>query len=250
MATIKGKRGSDVLNGSARSDFMYGYEGDDKLFAGAGDDNVYGGDGHDELYGQAGRDRLFGEAGNDRLDGGDGDDTLNGGDGDDLVIGGEGSDVLQGGSGNDSLMGNAGNDELGGGPGADTLTGGAGAEIYFYQLASESFGDIITDFEAGIDGLRALNSQNAWDANSVLPGVQLWELVDIAGAAPTNGNGQATVTSDGISTVLQLFNNDGDLQADFSLIINGTVTAEALQLFTYNVAANAFTDPLIIIPGS
>ncbi len=67
-----------------------------------------------------------------------------------------GADTLFGGSGNDTLYGDWGNDVLWGEAGADVLTGGAGADIFRYVLDSldTDGGDMILDFEAGMDVLR------------------------------------------------------------------------------------------------
>jgi len=52
--------------------------------------------------------------------------------------------------GGDALNGRSGRDWLAGGDGADRLTGGAGADKFFYAESSEG-GDLITDFQVGID---------------------------------------------------------------------------------------------------
>jgi Ca2+-binding RTX toxin-like protein len=74
MATIRGTKGDDLLNGTADNDLIRGDRGNDTL---------NGGDGND---------RLLGEKGNDILDGGNGNDRLKGGGGDDLLTGGAGND--------------------------------------------------------------------------------------------------------------------------------------------------------------
>lgn len=67
------------------------------------------------------------------------------------LIGGHAVDVV-GGAGNDTLIGGAGNDRLHGGLGADTLTGGAGSDQFRWNAASEG-GDVVTDFQQGLDHL-------------------------------------------------------------------------------------------------
>jgi Ca2+-binding RTX toxin-like protein len=247
MATIRGKKGNvnDTLNGTARDDYIYGLDGDDTINAGGGNDYVYGGNHNDSLYGQAGHDRMYGEAGIDHLDGGDGHDLLDGGTGNDTLLGGAGEDDPWGGEGNDVLDGGTGWDELHGGLGSDTLTGGADKDYFYWDSRSDAIsGDIVADFEAGTD-LLVMN-RAAGDANTALTGVQQWEFVTTAGAALANGNGQATITYADGNTVLQLYNNDGDTQADFTVIFYGTYAAEDLQIYGLNAANTAYSDPLII----
>jgi alkaline phosphatase len=69
------------------------------------------------------------------LGGGLGDDTLLGGDGDDLLSGGGRNDVLNGGRGN------------------DTLSGGDGEDEFFFDAATGSETDFVTDFTIGEDVL-------------------------------------------------------------------------------------------------
>lgn len=251
MGTYMGKRGNDLIKGSAKADFIYGREGDDNLSGGGGNDNIYGGIGSDTIYGEAGNDRLDGESGNDTIYGGEGDDNVLGGADNDFLYGGVGNDVLRGGSGNDLLFGEDGNDEFLGSAdgGNDTFTGGAGNDIFFF---SSSPGTITTiaDFERnGDDALWMLPQA---DANAALAGNQQWEFV--AGGAPTvapaNGNGQATVMVVDGNTILNLYNNDADfLTANVTVVFNGIYTAEQLQVTMYNYAANAWVDPGIIYPG-
>lgn len=154
--TVEGGEGNDVIHGEAGNDKLYGDAGNDLIHGGEGDDSLYGGDGNDTLRGDGGNDLLEGGAGNDQLHGGKGDDTLRGGDGDDRLFGDEGNDRLDGGKGNDSLDGGAGADTLTGGEGFDTFVGGSG--------------DLITDFNAGIDP-AAYDDGN--DANN--------DVVDLSG---------------------------------------------------------------------
>ncbi|MBI5256157.1 MAG: type I secretion C-terminal target domain-containing protein [Burkholderiales bacterium] len=60
--------------------------------------------------------------------------------------------LVTGGSGRDTLTGTTANDTLTGGAGRDTLTGGAGADHFVYSSLLDA-GDLITDFERGIDHL-------------------------------------------------------------------------------------------------
>lgn len=251
MGTYMGKRGNDVIKGSAKNDFIYGREGDDQLSGGGGNDNIYGGTGADTIFGDAGNDRLEGEAGSDTIHGGDGNDTMLGGADDDVLYGGNGLDVMRGGTGNDWLYGDAGNDEFVGSAdgGNDVFTGGAGDDIFFFSN-SPGVVTTITDFEQ--DGNDALWMLPYFDANAALAGNQQWEFVS-GGAptvAPTNGNGQATVTVTGGNTVLNLYHNDADfLTADVTILLNGIYSPEQLQIILYNQTANAWIDTGIIFPG-
>lgn len=252
MATIRGKKGNfnDTLTGTNKVDYIYGYDGQDTINAGADNDYVYGGEGADKLFGGDGHDRIYGESGNDRLEGGNGHDLLDGGGGVDTLIGDTGEDDLWGRDGDDNLTGGAGIDELIGGLGSDTLTGGADRDYFFLDSRLDAIaGDIIADFEPGIDILGFLGTIG--DANTNLAGNQQWQFVGTAaGPSLANGNGQATVNYDEASgtTTLQLFNNDNDTQADFTLTLNGHFQPDQLQIFNFDSATGAFTDPTILIP--
>ncbi len=93
-----------------------------------------------------------------------------GGSGNDILLGQGGDDNLNGGSGIDQVVGGAGNDTIFGGQDAeegqsapDTLTGGAGTDIFVlgevgFEIPDPGeppvpapVGDIITDFQDGID---------------------------------------------------------------------------------------------------
>ena len=245
MGTINGKRGNDILQGTKRADWMDGREGNDQMHGGDGNDELHGNVGDDWLYGDSGNDRLLGEAGTDHLYGGDGDDTLNGGDGNDYEEGGAGNDWVNAGAGADTVIGGDGNDTVDGDAGADTATGGAGADEFFFQYQSDAVvGDVITDFTVGEDYLLG---GGGWDANAAQAGFQQWEYVGSAPAAAlADGNGQATVSYEGTDTVLRLYNNDGDLNADFTLAFNGSFTPAQLQIMLYNGGTMGYTDAAIV----
>ncbi len=112
MATIKGTKKRDILNGFSGNDYLYGYAGNDDLKGQSGNDRLYGGDGSDKLYGGNGNDRLYGQKGSDKLNGDKGNDTLDGGSGSDTLNGGAGNDVLLAGTGADVFIGSSGIDTL------------------------------------------------------------------------------------------------------------------------------------------
>lgn len=245
-ADLHGKRGNGVLIGSKRDDHLYGREGNDTLYGGAGNDYLDGGIGDDRLFGEEGIDQLRGGDGNDYLDGGDGHDSLHGGNGDDTLIGGAGRDFLSGGEGNDVLYGGEGDDELSGDAGDDELYGGPGRDLFAYFAApSLNAGiDTIMDFEQGVDTVGFVGYP---DANAAMPGTQYWEFVgaDPTGTHLANGNGQATIHYDNGYTIVRLFNNDGDFNADLTVRFLGYY--ENLQIMMWSEAnGGGWTDPAIL----
>ena len=149
-------------------------------------------------------------AGRDRLYLGGGNDTGLGGDGDDLIWGEAGRDMLDGGAGLDTLRGGAG---------GDVLTGGSGADVFEFRFASDCTTtpegqDTITDFSA-IAGDRI--DLSALDANTSLAGNQDFHLTDIfQGQA---GDLQFVLLG---SAMLVMADTNGDLTADFVLMLSAT----------------------------
>ncbi|MBJ7331263.1 MAG: hypothetical protein JHC95_15325 [Solirubrobacteraceae bacterium] len=92
---MRGTKGDDTIDGTARADRIDGLRGNDQLHGRGGNDRVNGGAGNDLLSGDAGNDRLNGGPGDDTLLGGAGGDILNGGPGADTIIGGNGRDVIR-----------------------------------------------------------------------------------------------------------------------------------------------------------
>jgi Ca2+-binding RTX toxin-like protein len=206
-------------------------EGDDILVGRKVADLIHGLGGNDQISGGGGNDRLYGDGGNDILNGDDGNDILFGGTGNDLLNGGTGNDSLQGEDGNDTLNGGTGDDALNGGAGSDVMTGGAGADHFDYLAFADSAGatvDRITDYSKA-DGDDLVFA--ALDSNAGVDGLQQWNYVEQVGA-PTNDNGQATLTYDSGSdtTTLNLYNNDGDTTADFTVVFDGNYGAGDIQI--------------------
>jgi len=139
--TVTGGVGNDVLYGNQQDDVVYGNQGTDVLFGGQDSDTLFGGQDGDVHYGNRAADVLYGNLGSD---------TLFGGQGNDVLFGGQGSDLLAGNLDADALYGNLGNDTLDGGAGADTLAGGDGADVFRITAPADG-GDVITDFQAGVD---------------------------------------------------------------------------------------------------
>lgn len=257
MPTFNGKKGDDLIVGSARNDFINGKEGSDQLWGRAGDDNIHGWTGNDRLYGEAGNDWLYGEDGNDQLDGGEGNDTLLGGNGNDELFGSTGNDNVYGGAGNDTCWGFEGDDELIGSWGADILNGWTGADRYFWDSADDS------NTAHGIDQVQTYNPAEgdvlwlgmSFDANASLAGRQYWEY---ASSTPTshlsNGNGQATIihSTDGRTTTVSFYDNDGDFDADFIVNFQNAnleiVTNPQFYMWVEG-DPSGWTDPAIIYPS-
>jgi Ca2+-binding RTX toxin-like protein len=203
-------------------------EGDDILVGKKVADLIHGLGGDDQISGGGGNDRLFGDGGNDLVNGDDGDDDLRGGDG---------SDTLNGGNGNDSVNGGAG---------SDVVTGSAGADHFDYVAFSDSAGsnvDRITDYSraAGDDLVFA-----ALDANAGVDGLQQWNYVEQLGD-PTDANGQATLTYDSGSdtTTLNLYNNDGDATADFTVVFDGNYGAGEIDVHVLDLLGGDPIDGII-----
>jgi Ca2+-binding RTX toxin-like protein len=117
---------------------------------------AYGGTGDDSLSGGRGNDLLIGGSGDDILNGGDGNDTLKGDcyNGDLSYCSYEDSDRS---GGVDTINGGAGKDIIVGSVGADLVTGGADEDLFVFEV-KEDFGDIITDFEVGIDKIALFDA--------------------------------------------------------------------------------------------
>jgi Ca2+-binding RTX toxin-like protein len=177
-----GTRGNDTISGTADADIIYGVAGDDRIFGLGGEDELHGGQGNDFIDGgPGGFDNLFGDAGNDTLSlatsdvggnasGGAGDDVLFGSDSsfssfdnnlqgdagrDDLHAGAVGS-TMDGGSGADRLFSSAADDQMSGGRKPDfTLDGERDLFVYTgsgrWSSDGSFFGDVLFDFEDGID---------------------------------------------------------------------------------------------------
>ncbi len=74
---------------------------------------------------------------------------IQGGTGADSLQGAAAGDLIWGGLGNDTLRGWDGDDILMDGSGADSLYGGAGSDIFV--MAADTSGDVIRDFQPGVD---------------------------------------------------------------------------------------------------
>ena len=218
--------------------------GDDVLVGTGGFDLIHGLGGNDRISGGAKDDRLYGDDGNDTLNGDDGDDFLWGGTGNDTLNGGNGHDNLRGEAGDDSLSAGAGNDALDGGAGSDVMAGGAGIDEFSYLAFSDSAGatvDRIADYSKTEDFLAFA----ALDANSSIAGLQQWNYVTQLGDWPANGNGQATLSYDGVTTTLNLYNNDGDLVADFTVAFTGKYDPGEIKINVLDMVGGPVIDGIV-----
>ncbi|MGQ9365073.1 SwmB domain-containing protein [Azospirillum sp. ST 5-10] len=168
--TLRGGAGNDFVGSAAGNDVLFGDEGDDTVTGGLENDALYGNKQNDLLYGNFGNDTLFGGQDSDTAMGGMdadlaygqlGSDVLYGNRGADTLFGGQESDTLFGGQDGDLLHGNLGDDWLDGNLGADTLFGGQGADLFVFRNPEDG-GDVIADFEAGVDRI-AVYSPNFGD---------------------------------------------------------------------------------------
>jgi Ca2+-binding RTX toxin-like protein len=112
------------------------------------------------VFGTPGADALNLSGDDERVDGGDGRDSIDGEAGNDLLRGGSGRDHLRGGDGSDVLKGGSGKDDLHGDDGADILVGGKGRDTFHVEPGS---GDIIADFEPGIDRIEVAGRRVSLD---------------------------------------------------------------------------------------
>ena len=158
--------------GTAHDDLLYGDDADNTFHAGDGLDHIGGRGGTDTIsYADAsarvhveldkgfakdaggstdylsGLENMILSAFNDRAYGDNGANVMDGGDGDDILYARDGDDTLIGGLGDDRFVGENG---------ADTITGGAGADRYYLRGSETGGGDVITDFEHGVDDFYLL----------------------------------------------------------------------------------------------
>lgn len=118
-------------------------------------------------------------------------DPFRASDHDPVIIGLDLSATIVGTSGGDGLTGTSGNEQIIGGTGRDAITTGGGNDSIVFNHSSE-FGDVITDFEVGMD------------------------LIDVSGAFDDSGVNSADPISDGIllfrerrGTTYLMFDPDG-----------------------------------------
>lgn len=142
------------------------------------------------------------------LPGGIGSRIITGTGADDLLIGTTGRDIMTGGTGNDTLYG---------GGGGDILAGGRGADLFSFAAPTDSRAnpgnrDVITDFNRNEGDLIDLTALGALNFN------------DSGRFGGTAGEIIATATRGGTLVQVDL---DGDLRADFSVMVTGATSIRA-----------------------
>ena len=166
--TLRGGGGNDFVGSEGGDDQLWGDEGADTVTGGIGNDVLYGNQQDDFVYGNQGADTIFGGQDRDTVFGGQDGDILYGNRADDVLYGQLGDDTLFGGQSDDVLWGGQGNDLLAGNRGADTLYGGRGADVFRINAAEEG-GDVIADFEAGVDKLLLFSPNFPGAGGGTLP---------------------------------------------------------------------------------
>jgi Ca2+-binding RTX toxin-like protein len=254
---LYGETGIDYLIGGSGSDFLNGGGGDDRMRGGLGNDvyhvdttgdriieadtSAAGGIDHiiskisfnlasrSELFGVeklslrgASDLRATGNALDNILSGSSGENRILGRTGDDTLSGGSGDDDLRGERGNDNLRGGSGNDILNGGVGWDILSGGRGADTFLFTSISASrpdaiFNEVIVDFSRfdEIDLHRI-------DANV---GVARDQTFSFIGSASFTSAGQLRYQLDEAGNAIVQADVNGDLAADFQVMLRGYARA-------------------------
>lgn len=177
----------------------------------------------------------------------------------DVVTGSERSDLMLGGKGNDTLNGAGGDDYIWGGLGADTLTGGAGRDRFAYHSVAEG-GDVITDFQAGVNGdvidVSVIAAKLNWAdgdvvangyARFVQSGHDVLAQIDQDGRGGSGGFVTVATLLDTDVSVLNSDNFHDKLWApelvDVAATVQQAPSVAALPAMTLSLAAPAVTAP-------
>lgn len=206
VEVVRGTRGDDVLVAGGGPQTIYGDNGRDTIRAGGGPDTCYGENGDDSLFGQGGPDTCDGGNGNDVILGEAGPDRLFGGNGDDVLNGGPAADILEGGRGADTFVYSQPGDSEGGDHAAVAASG---------HDDSADGGDVILDFQPGVDTIDL----------SALPGSFSFIGV-IAGESALTGERQVAAVDTGGGCAV-LVHIEGTAGADLQIQLAG-VSASAL----------------------
>ncbi|WP_262270195.1 calcium-binding protein [Microvirga yunnanensis] len=239
-----GGSGNDVLDGGSGTDRMKGGLGDDRYYVDVSTDRVIEKDvslagGIDRVVSAIGLNLLkiadlagveqLALRGSDDVDGrgnlldntligNRGDNVLSGNAGDDILSAHAGNDDLRGGDGNDNLRGGDGKDILNGGGGRDILSGDAGRDTFVFANVSDSrpgpvSSDVILDFStADTIDLHGI------DASTAASGNQAFAFI---GSAAFSGAGQLRYELDGFGNTIVQADVNGDLTADFQVVLQG-----------------------------
>ncbi len=183
--TLSGNGQDNVLAGGGGNDVIQGRGGDDILAGGAGNDTLIGGTGDDDIRGGSGTDTVSYSSGGGGVrvdlaagtatDGSGGSDTLSG------------IETVRGSLSADVLLGNGQDNRIFGDVGADTMTGRGGADTFAYSDRVE-FGDVITDFQTGVDRLEFARANIFPVAADAPPAGALPAANFAVGAAPADAD--------------------------------------------------------------
>lgn len=243
---VVASNGDDVVRGTDGADFFLGRDGNDILEGRGGGDVFDGGNGLDTVWYSRGvtggtllidlisSGRNTGDAAGDtytsieRVVSSDSADYVLGSQNTDYILTRGGDDTVEGRGGGDIIDTGTGNDRIAGGAGADNLTGGAGADSFIYFSATEG-GDVINDFEHGVDKIELWNfsinssapAQNWFVAGTQATGTTA-QLIWNAGAGTLSYD--ADGTGSGAATVIATLLNGATLTAsDFNFV--GSIAA-------------------------
>lgn len=168
-------------------------------------------------------DIIRGTSASETLTGSDGTDFIYGFNGLDVLNGGLGADTLRGGNGADRLHGRSDDDLLDGGLGADRLIGGGGTDLFLFRDVADSTTrasgrDLVLDFS------RRQHDQidlHLIDAKEAMNGNQSFKFI---GTEPFSGKAGELCYDSQHGQSLVKADTDGDLKADFSILIDNLTT--------------------------
>lgn len=140
------------------------------------------------------------------------------------LMGTNSAETITGTSGNDIIDALGGNDVINGGAGADRLSGGLGADRFIFDHAGGATGDIVLDFEIGLDKLDF----RSMDANTGRKGDQKFTWLD-SGSFTGQAGQLREFGSDGRHFVAG--DTDGDRIADFVIELVGVTNLSSNDFF-------------------
>ncbi|MFK7836339.1 MAG: DUF6851 domain-containing protein [Sulfitobacter sp.] len=157
-----------------------------------------------------------------------GDDDIVGTTGADLILGGTGDDTVAAGDGDDTVTGGAGNDELSGGAGADA----------FKDVIDDLLGDMITDFEAGIDSIVFDNSEIARTDIALRDGSAILGI-DTDGSGTVEGDEELTLQRSFAGGDFMAVAQNGDTHVTFEEFLPQLAEKQAIDPGAVNGMINA-----------
>jgi Ca2+-binding RTX toxin-like protein len=159
------------------------------------------------------------------------------------ITGTDAGETINGTSSNDLISALGGNDVINGRGGADRLTGGAGSDRFVFDSQANAGGDVVTDFDAGLDKLDF----SAIDADPFRKGDQKFTWLD-TGAFTGKAGQLREYNQDGKHFVAGDLN--GDRLADFAIEVAGTTDLSSTDILgTMNSAPAGKTKVMGFIVG-